>query len=325
MALQNLYDTLKSKKLGILAGFAATGLMIIGSLVMNFAPERYEGLHGEDINFFFRNVSLINGWFYLLFAGLVLYGINAFFCTLDSVLVKLRAGVKNVTLYGGSVVHLAFMLTLVAHLVGGLGSKQGAPVTITDKPVSYGGVELSVAGIETSIYPNGMPKVVQATIKVRQGEKEFERILGYNQPVALDLGAKEFLLKQYGSTPKEVILNVNGKDQAVRLREEFTLGASRAMVAGLFMPPQVEAPVAAVIVNPGDVNAEQHYVRMGKQDAQPIKDVMVRLEDVKISNAVVVDLKENPSVPLALAVTLLFAVGVVMVIFRLVQKLAHKY
>ena len=52
---------------------------------------------------------------------------------------------------------------------------------------------------------------------------------------------------------------------------------------------------------------------------------MVRLEDVKISNAVVVDLKENPSVPLALAVTLLFAVGVVMVIFRLAQKLAHKY
>src|SRR3990167_7384706 len=103
MVLQNLYDTLKSKKLGILAGFAATGLLVIGSLVMTFAPERSAGLHGAHLNFFFRNVSLINGWFYLLFAGLVLYGINAFFCTMDSARVKLRAGVKKVTLYGGSV------------------------------------------------------------------------------------------------------------------------------------------------------------------------------------------------------------------------------
>lgn len=44
-----------------------------------------------------------------------------------------------------------------------------------------------------------------------------------------------------------------------------------------------------------------------------------------MSNTVVVDLKENPSVPLALGVTLLFGIGVLMVIFRLVQKLVHKY
>ncbi len=323
--LYGIYDTLRSKKLGILAGFSATGLLIFGSLVMNFAPERYQGLQGEDINFFFEHLSLINGWFYLLFAALVVYGINAFFCTLDSTLVRLRAGVKDITLYGGSLVHLAFMVTLVAHLVGGLYASQARPVTITEKPIEYGGVELSVAEIETTTFPNGMLKEVRATIKVRRGEEEFERILGYNQPVLLDLGSKEFLLKQYGSSPKEVILEVNGREQGLAVRQEFMLGGSRVVVAGLIMPPRVETPVVVLVTDPGVQDAQQHFVRMGRPDAQPINGAQVRLRDVKMSNTVVVDLKENPGVPLALGVTLLFSIGVVMVIFRLVQKLAHKY
>lgn len=262
--LYGIYDTLRSKKLGILAGFSATGLLIFGSLVMNFAPERYQGLQGEDINFFFEHVSLINGWFYLLFAAIVVYGLNAFFCTLDSTLVRLRAGVKDITLYGGSVVHLAFMVTLVAHLVGGLYSSHARPITITEKPVEYGGVELSVAKIETTTFPNGMLKEVRATIKVRRGDEEFERILGYNQPVLLDLGSKEFLLKQYGSSPKEVILEVDGREQELAVRQEFILGGSRAVVAGLIMPPRVETPVVVLVTNPGVQDAQQHFVRMGR-------------------------------------------------------------
>ncbi|MFQ5956511.1 MAG: hypothetical protein ACE5KK_01925 [Candidatus Brocadiales bacterium] len=323
--LNRLYDILKSKKLGILVGFAATGLLILGSLLINFMPDRYQGLTGEDINFFFKHVSLINGWFYLLFAVMVVYGMNAFFCTLDSILVRLRAGVKNITLYGGSVVHLAFMVTLLAHLVGGLGSSHGRPVTIGERPVEYGGVELSVAGLETTTYPNGMPKEVRATIKVRQGGEEFERILGYNQPVLLDLGAKEFLLRQYGSSPQGVVLKVNGREQELKVREEFSIGDSRAVLAGLILPPRVEMPVVALVANPGAPDARQVFIPLGKSYAQTIGGAQVQFEDVKMSNTVMVDLKENPSVPLALVATLLFAVGVVMVIFRLVQKLAHKY
>ncbi|MFQ5862715.1 MAG: hypothetical protein ACE5IC_06290 [Candidatus Brocadiales bacterium] len=323
--LYRLYDILKSKKLGILAGFATTGLLIFGSLLMNFMPEYYRGLAGEDINFFFEHVGLINGWFYLLFAAFVVYGINAFFCTFDSVLIKLRAGVRNITLYGGSVVHLAFMVTLVAHLVGGLGASHSRPVVIGEKPVEYGGVELRLAGLETSTYPNGMPREVRATIKMRRGEEEFERTLGYNQPVLLDLGAKEFLLKQYGSSPQGVILKVNGRPQELKMQEEFSLGDSRAVLAGLLLPPRVKMPVMAIVTDSGGKDAKQFFIPMGKPYAQTIGNVQVQFEDVKVSNTVVVDLKENPSVPLALGATLLFAVGAVMVVFRLVQKLTHKY
>ncbi len=323
--LYKTYDILKSKKFGILLGFSITALMMFGSLTMNFAPERYAGLHGEDINFFFEHVSLINGWFYLMFVGLVFYAINAFLCTIDSVLVRLRAGVKNITLYGGSVVHLAFLVTLLTHLVGGLYATQLRPITITEKPAVHDGVELSVMGIETTTYPNGMPKEVRATIKVRTEGEEFERVLGYNHPVLLDYGAKEFLLGQYSSTPRGVVLKVDGKPLALKLREEFAIGRRRAVVAGVFMPPRVETPVAAVIINPGEANAQQNYVRQGSEREQTINNIDISLEDVDVSYRVQVNLKENPSVPLALVVTALFGVGVVMVIFRLVQKLVHKY
>ncbi len=323
--LYKTYDILKSKKFGILLGFFVTALLMFGSLTMNFAPERYAGLHGEDINFFFEHVSLINGWFYLMFIGLVFYGINAFLCTIDSVLVRLRAGVKNITLYGGSVVHLAFLVTLLTHLVGGLYATQLRPITITEKPAVHDGVELSVTGIETTTYPNGMPKEVRATIKVRTKGEEFERVLGYNQPVLLDYGAKEFLLGQYSSTPRGVVLKVGGKLLTLKMREEFAIGRRRAMVAGIFMPPRVETPVAAVITNPGEANAQQNYVRQGSEREQTIDNIEISLEDVDVSYTVRVNLKENPGVPLALVVTALFGVGVVMVIFRLVQKLVHKY
>ena len=84
------YDLLKSTKLGIVVGFATAGLLMIGSLQMNFYPASYAGLAGEDIRFFFDKPSLAHWWFYLLFLGLGIYGINAFLCTLDSVLVRMH-------------------------------------------------------------------------------------------------------------------------------------------------------------------------------------------------------------------------------------------
>jgi hypothetical protein len=53
--MKQIYGFLKSQKTGIIVGFTVTGLLIIGSLIMNFFPESYEGLSGEDITFFYNN------------------------------------------------------------------------------------------------------------------------------------------------------------------------------------------------------------------------------------------------------------------------------
>lgn len=325
MMLQSLYHVLKSKKLGIVAGFTAAGLLIFGSLLINFLPEHYQGLSGEDITFFFKNPSLLNIWFYLLFAGLVVYGLNSFFCTLEAVTTRLRAGVKDPSLYGGSVIHVAFMLTLVAHLVGGLYTTQERPVTIGERPVQYGNVEIRLVDLETTQYPDGMPREVRASLRVKKAGVEESRVLGYNQPLLLDMGAREFLLRDYGSMPQGVVLRVGGKPYNLKVKDSLNVNGYQLQVAGLIMPPAYNMPVARLVADKGDgVRPEQVFLPLGDTNSQTINGLRVVFEDVKVSKAVVVGLKENPSIPLALGTTLLFCVGVALVVWRLLRRITYQ-
>lgn len=323
--LTSIYNTLKSKKLGIIVGFATTGLLMIGSLQMNFYPASYDGLSGEDIRFFFDRPSLAHWWFYLLFFCFGIYGVNAFFCTLDSVLVRLRAGATNLTLYGGSICHLAFMVTLLAHLVGGLYTTQERSLTISESPITFGDVEMRLVGLETTQYPNGMPKEVRAVIKIKKGDRETEQILGYNQPVTLDYGVKEFLLKDYGEAPQGVVLKVADKSHQLAVKESFSINGARVQVAGLFMHPNLQRPVVRLIANKEGESPRQVYVTLGEASSKVAEGAQVLFEDIKVSKAVAVGLKENPSVPLALGAVLLFCVGVALVIIRLIKRISHQF
>ncbi|MEK7241950.1 MAG: hypothetical protein AAB048_04185 [Planctomycetota bacterium] len=330
--LTRIYDLLKSTKLGIVVGFATAGLLMIGSLQMNFYPAPYAGLAGEDIRFFFDKPSLAHWWFYLLFLCLGIYGINAFLCTLDSVLVRLRARATNLTLYGGSICHLAFLVTLLAHLVGGLYSSQEKSLTIGESPTSLSAVapslkdvELRLAGLETTQYPNGMPKEVRAVIKIKKGDKETEQVLGYNHPVTLDHGKEEFLLKDYGEVPQGVVLRVAERSHHLALKESLNINGANVQAAGLFMHPSLQRPVVRLVANKEGENPRQVYVTLGETSSKVVEGAQVFFEDIKVSQAVAVGLKENPSVPLALGAVLLFCVGVVLVVIRLVKRIAHQF
>jgi hypothetical protein len=320
-----IYNALKSTKLGIIVGFATTALLIVGSLQMNFYPASYTGLAGGDIRFFLDKPSLAHWWFYLLFLGFGIYGVNAFLCTLDSVLIRLRAGATNLTLYGGSICHLAFMVTLLAHLVGGLYTTQEKTLTISESPTTFGDVELRLAGLETTQYPNGMPKEVRATIKIKKGDRETQQILGYNQPVTLDYGVKEFLLRNYGEAPQGVVLKVADKSHQVAVKDSLSVNGARVQVAGLFMHPNLQRPVVRLIANKEGESPRLVYVTLGEVSDKVVEGTRVFFEDIKVSSAVQVGQKENPSVPIALGAVLLFCVGVALVILRLIKRIAHQF
>jgi hypothetical protein len=320
--MKQVYGFLKSQKTGIIIGFTVTGLLIIGSLIMNFFPESYEGLSGEDITFFFNNPAPIHTWFYVMFVAFAMYGISIFFCTLDSILRKVKARTSKIPLYGASIVHVGFLITLVAHLIGGIWSESGMPITIADKWVQAGEYELKVTGLETTSYPNGMPKKIKAQIEIRKDGEDTSDTLGYNNPVLLDSGMKQFLLRNYGNMPNGVVLNIDGKTKVLKIQDVISVNGLKILLANLYFP-QFRIPAIQFVSKGKDGKYNKTYVRIGRQNAQNINGVDVIFEDIKVMPAVVVTPKENPSIPLTLIAIGCFGSGMLLVIFRTAYKMVR--
>ncbi|OOP56329.1 MAG: hypothetical protein AYP45_09735 [Candidatus Brocadia carolinensis] len=312
-----IYTIFKSQKLGILTGFTVTGLLIIGSLIMNYCPRQYAGLSGDDISFFFNDKQPLHLWFYLLFLACILYGVNTFLCTLDSIIKKTRSGVKKVTLYGASVVHIGFIITLVAHLIGGLYSTTEPPVSVADEWTDLGGFEMKVTDLKASSYPNGMPKKITASVAVKKDGTEFSDTLGYNNPVLLRHGISEVLMQDYGWIASSVVLKVDNHPYNLKVSEAFNANGKEIRISDLYMPPQYRYPVVKLVSAAGN---NPIFLPIGENNAQEIHGARIIFEDINSVPGVVVSIKNNPSIPLTFVTIFFFSAGMILVVFRMIYR-----
>lgn len=316
-----IYNFLKSQKLGIIVGFTVTGLLIIGSFIMSNFPHHYAGLSGDDISFFFTERKPIHAWFYLLFIGCVFYGVNTFLCTLDSVIRKAKGRVKKISLYGATLVHVGFIITLVVHLVGGLYSTSSPPVSIANEWVSVaGGAEMKVTDLKTTAYPNGMPKNITVFVSVRKDGVEYPDTLGYNNPVLLQHGVLEVLMRDYGWIASGVVLNIDGQPGDVYVNEKINVGDAQLYVADLYMPPQYQYPVVKLVVAVKGQGAQQIFLPIGEKNAKVVNGVTIFFENIKSVPGTLVGVKRNPAIPLTFVAIFFFSSGVLLVTFRTVRK-----
>lgn len=318
--MRKIYDIFKSQKLGIIIGFTVTGLLIIGSLIMNFNPRQYAGLSGEDISFFFIHKKPIHLWFYLLFLACILYGINTFLCTLDSIIKKIKGGIKKATLYGASIIHIGFVITLIAHLIGGLYSSTEPPVSVTEEWTDLGGIEMKVTDLKTSSYPNGMPKIIEASVTVRKDGTEFSDTLGYNNPVLLQHGVLEVLMRDYGWIASGVTLVIDNRTCNLKINETFNVNGAQVRVADLYMPPQYRYPVVKLIFPDENNRTQQIFLPIGESNAKEINGTKIVFTDISSVPGVLVSVKNNPSIPLTFVTIFFFSIGMILVILRIIGR-----
>ena len=320
--VKKIYDIFKSQKLGIVVGFTVTGLLIIGSLIMNFQPHQYMGLSGEDISFFFSHKKPIHTWFYLLFIACIFYGVNAFLCTLDSIIRKAKCGVKKIPLYGASIVHIGFVITLIAHLIGGLYSFTKPPVSVADEWTDLGGVEMKVTDLKTSSYPNGMPKIIEAFVTVRKDGLEFPDTLGYNNPVLLQHGILAVLMRDYGWIASSVVLKVDDRICTMKVNDTFTANGAQVRVADLYMPPQYRYPVVKLTsITTENNEAQQSFLPIGEKNAKEMYGSKIIFADINSVPGVLVSVKNNPSIPLTFVTIFFFSTGMILVIIRIIGRM----
>src|SRR5690242_5991067 len=112
---RRLLPVLRSQGLGIACGLATVALLVVGSFVLDRTRDGASaGIAMDDLRPFLERPSIAHAWMYALAPVLALYALNTLLATWDSVVRKVRGGVRSFSAYGPAVVHVGFVLALAA-------------------------------------------------------------------------------------------------------------------------------------------------------------------------------------------------------------------
>jgi len=196
---------LRSQGLGLACGFGTVLLLAVGSFVLAATRDgASRAIAMDDLRGFFAPPSWAHLWLYLLVPVFGLYALNTALATWHSLSRKIRAGVRAPSRYAAALLHVAFLLALVAHGAGGLwGGERGEAVLAEGVWQGLpGGTEARLRSLAVDRLPNGMPREVRAAVDLRDGAgREEQVVVGYNQPISSGLGAELHLLGDMGQTP----------------------------------------------------------------------------------------------------------------------------
>ncbi|HEU4386130.1 MAG TPA: hypothetical protein VFR85_21775 [Anaeromyxobacteraceae bacterium] len=305
-------DWLRSQGLGVACGLCTVALLGVGSFVLAFTREGASaGVAMDDARAFFRSPSPVHAWFYVLVPVLGLYALNTLLATWYSVTRKWRAGLRSPSAYGAAVMHLAFLVALLAHGLGGFfGTEQGEVVVSRGWSALPGGSEVRLASLEVDALPGGMPREVRAAVETRGGETgPRAAVVGYNQPLSAGLGSDLWLLGEMGRVP--VARFAAGPERCGAAEGgSCDLAGLRATLRRVVPPgafgPQ---PMAQVRLESAGTTVERWLPPGGVVE---MGDAALRLEGIGAEPAVVLRGRHAPGNPWALASAVLLAAGVAM-------------
>jgi len=196
-----LFAALASTRLGIVLGFTVAALLALSSLMVPDPRGRDPLPFSESIRAFFDPPAAEFWWFYLLVAVVLAWGVNGVFGTWRTWVV--RAGRRDLRFAGVFLVHLGFLVALLAHLVAGLTAGVEDRVALSSVPTEVAGHSLRLVDVRTAHNPDGSLRSLVATVDLGNGEVG---TLGYNQPLFFDGFTRFLLVQQPRGTPSRPVL-----------------------------------------------------------------------------------------------------------------------
>jgi hypothetical protein len=312
-------DLLRSQGLGLACGFATVALLAIGSVVLAATRDGASaGVHMDDLRAFFSPPRAAHAWFYLLLPVAGLYALNTVLATWDTVTRKWRIGIRAPTAYAASVIHLGFLLALLAHAVGGLLGRDGDGVLVAGEWRRVPGFgQARLLSLEVDALPDGMPKEVRARLELRDpAGRTSERIVGYNAPLSAGGGARLALLADLGQV-RVARLDSGSGTCVLAEGQSCELGGEPLALLG-FAPGRGGAAVPFLRARGPSGAVEVRAVPQGGELALP-GGAAVRLSGVAREPAVVLRTRDAPGNPWALASALLVSIGVALLWRKLVR------
>jgi hypothetical protein len=308
-----LLEWLSSQGLGVLCGQATVLLLALGSILLAATRDGASaGIGMDDFRGFLVEPSLVHVWFYLLVPVLGLYALNALLASWNSVTSRWRSGLRSPAAYAAPVIHVAFLVALFAHLVGGLGSTEQGRVVVGPSWGDLGdGRQARLVELDVEPLPDGGIKQVRATVEIRDpGGGLSTAIIGYNGPLSSGLGSDLFLLLGPGEVSAAARL-VRGRDRCeVDLESRCNLAG--AQVRLLYLHPSRRpgmSPLARLRVRTApDAPAEDFWLSRGHPRQLADGSTLI-LEEVTSRPAIHLRRRHAPGNPWALLATILFVLG----------------
>jgi hypothetical protein len=309
--LRAAYQVLTEQRTGMLCAFASAALLAVGTWVMDRSPELYRGLRMEDLRFFARAWRWQSLWLYAAAVTLAIWGTSAVLCTVRSVASLVRKRARHPSLYGAPLLHLTFVLALLAHLWGGLGTSDRQYV-VSSAGTDIGGTRYRALRVDEQRHPNGMPRSVTATLSREDGPRAERVEIGYNRPLISRAGRSLLLLTDYQEVADGIVVRHRG--QEIVLRPGERVEAAGDLLGWLRWHDPAKNPALRVAVVELAVGADNKVLAQGPEGDGTT--AFLRLHE---SPRVLVTERHNPSVPLALGVALLLVLGIGLVVWNRVR------
>jgi hypothetical protein len=306
---------LSSQGLGVICGQATVLLLAIGSVVLAATRDGASAaIEMDDLRGFFDPPSVVHLWFYLLVLALTLYALNATLATWQNVVKKWRAGIRAPRFYAPAVIHVAFLVGLLAHGVGGIAGAELDPLVLGPSWTQLGdGREGRVTGLEVEPNPDGSMKQVRASVETRDaGGPSSETVVYYNGPLSRGLGSDLMLLIRPHSVP--TLQLARGEDRCdVEVEGVCELGGVRAEL--LYLHPPLQAGQSAFaqlrVQNTSSGDAETFSLVPGRSK-QLADGSLLAIEGLEARPAIGLRHRRAPGNPLALLASILLGLGLLM-------------
>jgi hypothetical protein len=158
---------------------------------------------------------------------MVMYAINTLLATWDSLSSKWTRGIRSPRSYAASVIHVAFLTAMLAHLVGGLWGKEHEQIVARHEwsPIDERR-EIRVAKVDIERIPRGPIKQIWATVHTRSSEEPTvveEALVHFNGPLTFQAGSEVLLLNRQGELPAGALFLSGSEECALELGERCTL------------------------------------------------------------------------------------------------------
>jgi hypothetical protein len=318
-AARRALDLLRSQGLGVACGLVTVTLLAVGSVVMAATRDTVSAaIAMDDVRAFFAPPRLAHAWLYLLVPVLALYGLTTLLATWTSVSQRWRSGQRSAGALGPSVVHLSFLVAMVAHLVGGFwGAEQGVAVVGAAWGALPDGRQGRLAAFSEDKLPSGATRQVSALLHLRDaGGTERQEVLAYNAPITAGWGRSLLLLVQHASQPGAVSLSSEGVSCTAETGgPPCVLGETRVQLTGLRPMGQRGVVVAFLLLTGPDGRSRDGWLVPGR--TMPLDERRtLALDHVEDRPVVVVRGRAAPGNPVALLAAVLLALGLTMMARR---------